>query len=508
MFPAIRQYIDPSNLLIERAVAEWANNNNEDCFLGADADDSFNMNTGLEPFTDNLLLWFQLVVSVKKHRAARARPRSLYVIVQADMLDYEEAQCMSLQPVSGSSEATPPAVSRAALGNPKDFFRLNLRLKTTPQVVMPKADPPLLPATEKSRSLLTLLQSFSQARNVTIYLPLGTAHAEALQRICKSVVARKLTNHRIDFESVYKDGAERDAWSNFHLFSPPTTQAQPAPPGLPTSDVTEPSTCAAPPQDPTATPLTGSKSNSPPPTYEEEAQEANVGAEPQENTTPPAVAPVGGKERVDDAETLTNSGADGGVPMEAGTTTARGNKSTDQIRALLSRSTTKAETHAEPDDPDGETTTDDEAPPPANHLKRKASPTSPTTAAPSPSQSPAPPASHRPRRRRRVRFASPSPQPTTSPAPAPAPAPLLPRGTNRTRSSSRNSTPDSLRAALAQFLLFLANVDVELEHRYAEALWELGACARAGDGVGFYEVQARCKAEVLVRYRRRRVDEV
>ncbi|GME47638.1 Di-copper centre-containing protein [Neofusicoccum parvum] len=82
------------------------------------------------------------------------------------------------------------------------------------------------------------------------------------------------------------------------------------------------------------------------------------------------------------------------------------------------------------------------------------------------------------------------------------------RAANRTRSSTRNSTPDSLRHDLARFLVWLADVDVELQHHYENLLWDMGDAASEGDGVGFHQLQAQCKAEVLVRYRRRRPEEV
>ncbi|KAK0608962.1 hypothetical protein DIS24_g12640, partial [Lasiodiplodia hormozganensis] len=103
------------------------------------------------------------------------------------------------------------------------------------------------------------------------------------------------------------------------------------------------------------------------------------------------------------------------------------------------------------------------------------------------------PSSSRPhsRNKSRVRFTNPTTPSTQQ------------QHSNRTISSHLNTTPSSLRTALARFLRWLAAVDVDLQDKYDGLLWDMGDAAAAGDGVKFYRLQARCKAEVLVGYRRR-----
>ncbi|KAF9639977.1 hypothetical protein BFW01_g11783 [Lasiodiplodia theobromae] len=221
MEAAIAKHIDPSNLLIERAVAEW-DSDEKTCFLGDEANSSFNMTVGLDPSTDKLLLWFQLVVSVKRHRAAtHSRPRSLFMLLQADMFDHDHDPCFSLNHVSEvpAPKATLEAISRASLGGDNTrTFQLHLRLKEHSQVVMPKSDPPLIPATEKSRRLLRSFRSLSEATSFSVYLPLGADRVQSLQEVCNSLLSKQLVSHDIDFRSFYTGGAERDVWSNFDIF--------------------------------------------------------------------------------------------------------------------------------------------------------------------------------------------------------------------------------------------------------------------------------------------------
>ncbi|KAK0625610.1 hypothetical protein DIS24_g11060, partial [Lasiodiplodia hormozganensis] len=221
MEAAIAKHIDPSNLLIERAVAEW-NGGDETCFLGDEANSSFNMTVGLDPSTDKLLLWFQLVVSVKRHRAAtHSRPRSLFMLLQADMFDYDHEPCLSLNPVSElpAPKGTLEAISRASLGGDNTrTFQLHLRLKEHSQVVMPKSDPPLIPATEKSRRLLRSFRSLSEATSLSVFVPLGADRVQSLQDVCNRLLSKQLVSHDIDFESFYTGGAEHDVWSNFDIF--------------------------------------------------------------------------------------------------------------------------------------------------------------------------------------------------------------------------------------------------------------------------------------------------
>lgn len=492
MEAAIEKHIDPSNLLIERAVAEWTGGD-ETCFLGDEANSSFNMTVGLDPSTDKLLLWFQLVVSVKRHRAAtHSRPRSLFMLLQADMFDHDHDPCLSLNPVSElpAPKGTLEAISRAGLGGDNTrTFQLHLRLKERSQVVMPKSDPPLIPATEKSRRLLRSFRSLSEATTLSVYVPLGTDRVQSLQDVCSRLLSKQLLSHDIDFESFYTGGAERNVWSNFDIFID-SASAHHAP------------KAAALTSKPTASPQPQA------PSFERKGTKAVEAAAEEEERAPtePVPPPQYTEHNASSAKQPISSPA----PAPASTAAARPELNLD-----------------------GETTEEDEEPPieqaPASphsppRKKRKAadndSPAEPAASSPAPppphaaalpppeegeaEAAPLPPypsstttstSSSRPRsnNKPRVRFTSTDPTSSTQ---------------QRTISSHLNTTPSSLRTALARFLRWLAAVDVDLQDKYDGLLWDMGDAAAGGDGVKFYRLQARCKAEVLVGYRRREPGEV
>ncbi|KAL1614692.1 hypothetical protein SLS54_009565 [Diplodia seriata] len=402
MEAAIAKHTDPSNLLIERAVAEWTDGD-DTCFLGDEPDSSLNMTVGLDPKTDRLLLWFQLVVSVKRHRAAtHSRPRSLFMLFQPDMFDYNHDSCISLNsiPELPAPNETLQAVSRANLGSDnKSMFQLHMCLQEHSQVVMPKSTPPLILATEKSRRLLRSFKSLSEATSLSVYLPLGDDNVQSLRAICNSLLARQLVNHAIDFESTYKGGAERDVWSNFDIF--PTFASQHESPKVDGFAAKKPLATTA-----TTLPKI--------PVLDFEATEAIfAGEEESEERVPEETVPPP-QYNEHDAKKSTVSPRPGHQP--------------EQI------------------DHDGVKTEEDK---PVDDEQQEQQHTKTIS-------------SHAPH--------------TTS--------------------------PDVLRTQLARFLRWLAAVDIELEHRLDDELWRLGEAAAAGDGVAFYRLQARCKAGVLVGYRR------
>lgn len=495
MEAAVAKHIDPSNLLIERAVAEWTGGD-ETCFLGDEANSSFNMTVGLDPSTDKLLLWFQLVVSVKRHRAAtHSRQRSLFMLLQADIFDHDHEPCLSLNPVSElpAPKGTLEAISRASLGGDNTrTFQLHLRLKEHSQVVMPKSDPPLIPATEKSRRLLRSFRDLSEATGFSVYVPLGTDRVQSLQDVCNRLLSKQLVNHDIDFESFYTGGAERNVWSNFDIFLDSASAHQ-----APKADaLTSKST--------TSSPSQGSS-------FERKGAKAVESAAEEDERAPAEPVPP--------------------PQYAAHNTSAAKQSNPSPAPAPASTAAARPELNL-----DGETTEEDEEPPidqapssphPPPRKKRKAvdtdSPAAPAASRPAPSPPPplsphaaaAPPppeaetaplppypssstttSSSRPHSNKpRVRFTSTSASATTTPST---------QHSNRTISSHLNTTPSSLRTALARFLRWLAAVDVGLQDKYDGLLWDMGDAAAAGDGVRFYRLQARCKAEVLVGYRRRR----
>ncbi|KAL1638779.1 hypothetical protein SLS58_008593 [Diplodia intermedia] len=445
MEAAIAKHTDSSNLLIERAVAEWTDGD-DTCFLGDEPDSSLNMTVGLDPKTDRLLLWLQLVVSVKRHRAAtHSRPRSLFMLFQPDMFDYSHGSCISLNtvPELPAPSETLQAVSRANLGGDnKRMFQLHMCLQEHSQVVMPKSTPPLILATEKSRRLLRSFKSLSESTSLSVYLPLGDDHVQSLRAICDSLLARRLVNHAIDFESTYKGGAERDVWSNFDIF--PAFASQHESPKVDALAAKKPTTTA------TTLPKV--------PVLDCEATEAILAGEEESEERVPeeTVPPPQYKEH--DAKISTVSPLPAAAPPPG--------HQPEQI------------------DHDGEKTEEDK---PVDDEQQEQQHTSPRSSPPplprNTTTTTKPPQHH-------VRFSIPNEQTPT------------PKTTTISSHAPHTTSPDVLRTQLARFLRWLAAVDIELEHRLDDELWRLGEAAAAGDGVAFYRLQARCKAGVLVGYRR------
>ncbi|KAL0261291.1 hypothetical protein SLS55_004988 [Diplodia seriata] len=457
--------------------------------------------------TDRLLLWFQLVVSVKRHRAAtHSRPRSLFMLFQPDMFDYNHDSCISLNsiPELPAPNETLQAVSRANLGSDnKSMFQLHMCLQEHSQVVMPKSTPPLILATEKSRRLLRSFKSLSEATSLSVYLPLGDDNVQSLRAICNSLLARQLVNHAIDFESTYKGGAERDVWSNFDIF--PTFASQHESPKVDGLAATKPpaTTAATLPKIPvldfeaTEAILAGDEESKervleetvPPPQYiEHDAKKSNLSPLPAAASRPgyqPGQIDHDGEKTEDD-------------------------KSVDDEQQEKQHTSPRYSPPRKKRKIDDDDDDDDDA-------NRKGNPA--IAAAEEPTRPTTPPSAY------------PPPSPPPPPPPAPATATALPRPRNTTTSTKQphhhhvhfstaplpneqtsketisshaphTISPDVLRTQLARFLRWLAAVDIELEHRLDDELWRLGEAAAAGDGVAFYRLQARCKAGVLVGYRR------
>ncbi|KAF2147594.1 uncharacterized protein K452DRAFT_282590 [Aplosporella prunicola CBS 121167] len=517
--------------ITERVIAEWDDvKAGKPRFLGNTKDTSFQMTMRLDTHSKpELLLWFHIVVRVKHHwHSHNPRSKTLFFVIQADMFDFAlEQGCFMTQPVTDLRLLPPTicALSEANLGPLDAIYRLRFKLKTCGNVLMPRTDTPFFPASDKARDLLQGLQSLSQAKDFCIYIPLKDKNFLSMDKkevpcdlaakqLCELVATKQMVTHKIDFESAYKDGAQWNVWKNFDLKT--ACQKPKAKKKVVEAEEAGPSTAFS-------------------VAVQQEHQTAS-----EEVVEPFAALPPG----YDEATSTNNpdrTRPDGQSAAAPGAQNAR--RAWMQLGLDLDGEETEAEEATEVPAPTVETRQHEDAVPavaattvpvvhaahatvsaaaPATSPAARSAETSPGATAGedrqnkrkprnSPSEEDVEPSdvgeeTRAPRRRARkqVRFhdtaeqlphwmrAHQRSQPTASHVARSALRPLTP-----------GSTPAMLRKELAKFIVWLMDVNVELEEVYEDVLWTLGKAAGAGDEKEFQRIRARCKADVFCRYKRK-----
>jgi hypothetical protein len=207
------------NCISERVLIQWSESGSP-CYLGSKEDD-LQMTIRLDTQSDpELLLWFHLPVKVKRDpRSRKARLKSLYFVIQADMFECSiEDQCLSLQPldIASTPSSTLVALHHAELGLNDMVSRLHFRLRTHGEVFIPNTESALIPVSEKASDAVVGLKSLSLATSFYVYM---MDKGPALRHLCQQVSAGAMKNHAIDFATYThcNDGMSRNAWENFDL---------------------------------------------------------------------------------------------------------------------------------------------------------------------------------------------------------------------------------------------------------------------------------------------------
>lgn len=212
--------VEPRWVVADRAIAAWEDEMRDVHFLGRLSSHNrkaeFSLMLGHFPEDMNaFLLLFHLPLRIRAGSASK--PIDLFFVLPVESL--ESTSPLNATPITITKLPEPhiDAIKSAGLDNSTNLLRVQLRLKESGYVLMPR----IKVKNELSgtpRNLLLSLQSLSQSRGLTVYLKRNTYSQVALNELSSAVSEGVAHTPAFRFKSLYQGrGAKRGAWELFGL---------------------------------------------------------------------------------------------------------------------------------------------------------------------------------------------------------------------------------------------------------------------------------------------------